>query len=692
MKNFIKLMTFAAAMLCMASCANSIEEPQLTMGEGEGVLTLNINYVATRSDEAAVENFSMKIYRYAAADENGERAKELVRKYTSRDAVPQYIWLLQDQYCVSVKVGEKEQASFESKYFEGESDFAITPGKIAEVDLKCNMVNIPVAVAYDANIASHFTKEFYSYVCASNSFDLDSAKGNKVPTLKYTSSTTGYFILPEGCTTLSWYFYGNDGTDAVSQTGIIENVKPLTLYTLKFKYSKDAPGGVVVTAKVDTSAEHREDKVPFSPDPTVKGNGFNVDNVYAYTSGERTYFVNALDNITQLNIVADGTTFDLLASTYPGIAVNAISGKEYHITLSYDFFNSLAGGEQTLAFRIKDASGGVGYVESPYQLQGVLPLNSTDYDLWFNSADFKAQAFGSPSNIEIGYRIAGGEWKKFAASAASAANQYNALANEFAAGKNYEYAMFVNSVQVGRALTINTPDGAQIPESDFENWTHLNNKVWCPTAVYGTGLWDTGNHATGTLDLENLTYASNDVRPGSTGTKSAYLHSIKASVMGVGKFAAGNLFVGTFIRISGMGGILDFGKPFTYTARPKAVRMWVKYNVGTIDNKGDINASGPDLAKIYICLCNTTTPYRVDTNDSKTLFDPRTSPNIVANGVFESHVSNTEWHLLEIPIEYKDENTKPNFLVMTLSCSGYGDYFAGSTASWMYVDDLELVY
>ena len=206
MKNFIKLMTFAAAMLCMASCANSIEEPQLTMGEGEGVLTLNINYVATRSDEAAVENFSMKIYRYAAADENGECAKELVRKYTSRDAVPQYIWLLQDQYCVSVKVGEKEQASFESKYFEGESDFAITPGKIAEVDLKCNMVNIPVAVAYDANIASHFTKEFYSYVCASDSFDLDNAKGNKVPTLKYTSSTTGYFILPEGCTTLSWYF------------------------------------------------------------------------------------------------------------------------------------------------------------------------------------------------------------------------------------------------------------------------------------------------------------------------------------------------------------------------------------------------------------------------------------------------------------------------------------------------------
>lgn len=698
MKKFVKHILFAAVMFLAASCSNDNHESQLSMGDGEGVLSLNINYVsAARAEENIEPAFTMKIYRYAAANDEGERAKELVRKYTSRDAVPQYIWLLQDDYCVTVTVGEKVDATFENKkYYEGASDFSIVPGKISTVDLKCSMVNIPAEVKFDETIASRFTKEFYAYICASDSFDLAAAKAAEVPTLKFTSSGIGYLLMPEGCTTLSWYFYGNDGEQTVSQTNIIENVKPLTLYTLKFKYSKDAPGGVVISAEVDTSVDHREDKVPFSPDPTVKGDGFNVDQLHAYTSGARRYFINALDVITELQIVADGTVYDLLASSYAGITVETLSEKEYHITLSADFFNALTGGEQKVIFNIKDANGGVGYCEAPYQVQGILPLGESDYDLWFKTADFEALAYNSASNVEIGYREMGGEWTKLRASAGSEANHYNAMANDFNANRTYEYAMFIDSKQVGRALTIKTPDGAQIPESGFEHWTHLNGKVWCPTATYGVGLWDTGNHATGSIGSENLTYASDDIRPGSTGQKSAYLHSIKAGIsvggMTVGKFAAGNIFIGSFVKIEGTGGIVDFGKPFTFTARPKALRMWIKYNAGTIDFAGDINASGADLTKIFVCLCNTTTPYRVNTNDSSTFFDPTKAANVVALSNYESRTSIPEWTLLELPIEYKDENTKPNFLVLTLTCSGYGDYFAGSTSSWMYVDDVEFVY
>jgi hypothetical protein len=139
-----------------------------------------------------------------------------------------------------------------------------------------------------------------------------------------------------------------------------------------------------------------------------------------------------------------------------------------------------------------------------------------------------------------------------------------------------------------------------------------------------------------------------------------------------------------------MGGIVDFGKPFTFTARPKAVRMWVKYNCGTI-NEGN-HTSGIDLMKIFVCLCDRTEPYRVNTNKAETLFNPATAPNVIANGIFETKTSSTEWHELTIPIEYKDNNSKPNFLVFTLTCSGYGDYFTGSTNSYMYVDDIEFVY
>ena len=165
---------------------------------------------------------------------------------------------------------------------------------------------------------------------------------------------------------------------------------------------------------------------------------------------------------------------------------------------------------------------------------------------------------------------------------------------------------------------------------------------------------------------------------------------MKAAVLGIGKFAAGNLFVGKFVQIDGMGGIVDFGKPLQFTVRPKAVRIWVKYYCGTI-NEGN-HTSGTDLAKIFLCLCDRTEPYRVNTNNAATLFNPKTAENVIAHAVYESKESKTEWMELEIPLVYKDNNTKPNFVVLTLTCSGYGDYFTGSTDSYMYVDDIELVY
>ena len=50
------------------------------------------------------------------------------------------------------------------------------------------------------------------------------------------------------------------------------------------------------------------------------------------------------------------------------------------------------------------------------------------------------------------------------------------------------------------------------------------------------------------------------------------------------------------------------------------------------------------------------------------------------------------WTKLEIPLVYVDENTRPNAVVISCAASGYGDYFAGSTNSEMYVDDFEFVY
>lgn len=680
MKKIYRFIVCASLALLSVACNNQAEQ-SVEMAENEGVLALNIDFETTRADVDPAAEFELKIYRYAA-DNN----KELVRKYTSLTDIPEYIWLVKDNYTAQVKVGTKTLASFTDKYYTGAADFTITAGNVENVTVECQMVNIPVAVAYDTTVAAHFTGEYYTYVAAANSFDLEAAKAAKVPTLKYTDSAEGYFLLPDGTTNISWYFYGSDGQTPLTASGVIENVESQKLYTLKFKYSKDAPGGLTLVATVDTSVDYREDKVPFSPDPTVKGVGFDINTPYNYTSGTRNYSVVALDTISQMSITYGDTTYDLLNSTYEGIAVTKVSAKEYSVALSDAFFATLNGGAQTFAFRVKDASGGVGYQECVYNIQGIMPISS--YDLWFQSADFTALSFNS--NVTIGYRVVGGDWKQLTVSAAGAANTYNATATDFAAGKTYEYALFAAGVQVGKSLTVVTPAGAQIPESGFEAWSTASDKATCPAANPNELFWDTGNHATAGLVGKQLTEASTDVRAGATGTKSAYMKSIKAAVMGIGKFAAGNLFVGRFVAIDGMGGIVEFGRPFDFTARPKALRFWMKNHEGTI-NEGS-HTTGTDLAKVYCCF--TDRKFTVNTNNESTFFTPNlNTEGILASAYWESTESRSEWTLMELPIEYKEgATTKPTLLIITFSCSGYGDYFTGSTDSYMYVDDVEFVY
>ena len=698
MKKIFNILTSALlALLVATSCMGSNEEVRLPMGENEGVLALDFNYGATKTTAEEEQTYVLRIFRYTGeTNQEGESVKELVRKFTAMSEVPEYIWLVNGNYCATVEVGNKEiAASFNQRFFYGSENFQITSGSISNVEVKCNMCNAVVATDFDATVANKFTKEYYVYVSIADTFDLAAAKSGEVASLKYTENTQGYFLLPEGCTTLSWYFYGANDTDVVEQQGTITDVEALKLYTLKFKYSKDAPGFVTVTAEVDESVDYHRHDIAFSPDPTVKGDGFDPSLPYTYTSGERKYIVTALDNISQLQLVNNGTTFDLLNNTYAGATVNKVNAKEYRITFGEEFFNSLPGGEQMLQFRIKDASGGVGYSDVVYHLQGVLPISDNDYELWFGTADLRAQAFGG-SNIQIGCRLNGtSEWSIYSTSASGVANTYNAVVTSgITANKSYEYAMFIDSKQVGGILSFTTANGVQIPEAGFEDWISYGSKgiAW-PTANTDYAMWDTGNHATKQF-ADNVTVADNDPRPGSTGSKCAYMHSTEAVIA----FAAGNLFVGRFRGISGTGGKVDFGRPFEFNARPKALKFWMKNEQGKINMKEGNPGSGTDMFKIFVALANRekAEAYHVDTGaNPAVLFEtPEGQPGVIAYNCWTGTDSRSEWTEVTLDLHYYDtaNTTKPNVLVLTFTCSGYGDYLCGSTDSWMKIDDVEFVY
>jgi hypothetical protein len=74
--------------------------------------------------------------------------------------------------------------------------------------------------------------------------------------------------------------------------------------------------------------------------------------------------------------------------------------------------------------------------------------------------------------------------------------------------------------------------------------------------------------------------------------------------------------------------------------------------------------------------------------------DLATMEGVIGYASLEKRESNTEWTEYTLDITYREDmkNVKPKKLVVSFTPSGFGDYFTGSTSSWMYVDDIVFNY
>ncbi len=255
--------------------------------------------------------------------------------------------------------------------------------------------------------------------------------------------------------------------------------------------------------------------------------------------------------------------------------------------------------------------------------------------------------------------------------------------------------------------TVTTSGVEPLPNGDFELWSEQNDVVYPYTT---TPYWGTGNPGS---SIGGVTLTSSaEPRPASEGSTSARLKSEFVSVFGIGKFAAGNMFVGNYLRTEVTNGVLSFGRPFVL--RPTKLRVWVKYNCGTIDrvNKKpigtEIQVGDADNGTIYIALgtwsveeygadangvisATADSPICIDTRSVSTFFDP-TSKDVIGYGELIFAESVDEWTQIDIPINYSTTSVVPTHIMVVASSSRYGDYFTGSTQSEMFIDDFELLY
>ena len=323
----------------------------------------------------------------------------------------------------------------------------------------------------------------------------------------------------------------------------------------------------------------------------------------------------------------------------------------------------------------------------------------TRIDGWVRTAWFYAEGL-SGTQLGFRYRRAGTDvWTEVAQSELTVdGGAFSTRVRGLEPGCEYE-AVACSGDDESAVMRFTTEAELPLPNADFETWGKTGNLV-CPYLSVDEQYWDTGNKGAATVGAV-LTEGVSDPRPGSEGRTAASLTSKFAGFGTIGKFAAGNIFIGNYAETVGTNGKVNFGRPFT--SRPVALRGWVKFVNGKIDNLGShptLTTDDVDEGQIYIALGTWTadkyggtaeSPVQVYSKDPNTFFN-KNAEAIIGYGelVFDKPVDG--WTEFTIPIEYKATNLKPTHLIIVCSASRWGDYFAGSTQNRMWLDDFELVW
>lgn len=242
----------------------------------------------------------------------------------------------------------------------------------------------------------------------------------------------------------------------------------------------------------------------------------------------------------------------------------------------------------------------------------------------------------------------------------------------------------------GNVMTVTTDATADIPDGDFDQWWLKNNKIWCPWNENGEQYWDTGNTGAATLGQSNV--VPTDYTPTGSG-QAAELNTRFVGIAGIGKLAAGSIFTGSFKKVDGTNGILDFGRP--WTLRPTKLKGYFQYKTAEINYaNSDLKylIGRPDSCHIYVALTDWTAPYEIRTNPkNQHLFD-KDSPSIIAYGELIFGGTMDSYQEFEIKLDYRSTSRVPSYLQITAAASKYGDYFTGGAGAVLYVDQFSFSY
>lgn len=326
----------------------------------------------------------------------------------------------------------------------------------------------------------------------------------------------------------------------------------------------------------------------------------------------------------------------------------------------------------------------------------VFPTNSTvttvKADAWVNIAYlFGEGQEGMTNGFEI-KEAGSAEWTTVDPSyITSAQGSFSARVPHLKAQTTYVFRA-VSGDDAGSEMNFTTGVPVALPNGLFDSW-HKEGKVWNPWGETDSPFWDSGNDGASTLGESNTQPTSDVVEGSDANSLAAKLESKFVGIGSIGKFAAGNLFVGEFKRVDGTNGILDFGKPFT--ARPTRLKGYYKYTTADIKYaSADFESlkGKPDTCAIYIALGDWDKPVEIRTNPKNPKYFDKNDPNIIAYAEFNSGTSVSTYQPIELKLDYRATDRVPTYLIVVCSASKYGDYFTGGAGAILQVDNFSLEY
>ena len=406
----------------------------------------------------------------------------------------------------------------------------------------------------------------------------------------------------------------------------------------------------------------------------------------------------------------DGTSF-----AKSGEIKSVEEGKRYRLNLKYTEKDGL------LAFDllVDDSTNNI-YDDIIFDGTSTGIAQSSKYEIWaghFTAHADVDEAQYDKDNVRFEVRAKGSkDWRPVTAVRESEGT-FTADVKELTPSTTYEYRLVIKSLESGQEEIIDAPSdittdkAASVPNAGFETVSNTESSKYksfydpdSSDPTLQTKWWGNGNYGA-TLVGSSSVICYPDASDYKEGTQSVCLQSRWVVV----KFAAGNLFSGHFGDLIGTtGGTVYFGRPFT--ARPTALRFWMKYSGGVINRESNNVPEGGkkgnyDKASIRIALGtwdfkkyggDADSPVKFDTTDPSTFVDFSTDASTIAFGekIVSSDDTNPakDWIQVTIPIEYSNLTTYPTHIIISCAASMYGDYFSGYDNSRLWLDGMELIY